>query len=360
MIVSCTKKLQDQLKISPTKVESTDPLFSWHANILNVNRRKTLVLVNDASRYAVVLHGLKSKDFLNIRTTISKALKEALLSESIKPDVIDNFLAEGGDIVFSKSQSRTLLARMNQGCEAAVVFDDEYNIQTIFQPAVSKKANAWVFVDLKNRAAHPNELFYEALESKYGKPIFNVKTIILKIRLNLTHFDVWRKVSVPLNTNFETLHRIIRICFGWGYYHLHSFTIFDKQKIIARIYGDDNAFEELPFDEPILSEEAVLISEFLPKHKQIMYTYDFGDNWEHIIEVENVLFGSDKNFPVCLEAHGYRPPEDIGGEGGYIEFLKMIRKPKNADSKLLKVWYEVECRKGLDIDLINRHLQYMR
>ncbi len=76
-------------------------------------------------------------------------------------------------------------------------------------------------------------------------------------------------------------------------------------------------------------------------------TYDFGDNWEHNIEIENVLFDFDKNHPVCLAGKGDRPPEDVGGEGGYEEYEHM------------KEWYESQYYKGFNIDLVNRQLKHL-
>ena len=44
MIIGCTKKLLDFLGIKPLKTaEEVDPLFSWTANLVTINRRKTLV-----------------------------------------------------------------------------------------------------------------------------------------------------------------------------------------------------------------------------------------------------------------------------------------------------------------------------
>lgn len=64
MLIHCTKKLLDELKIAPSVTpDDCDPLFSWRAHIISVNRRKTVVLMCDLSRYVVVLYGLKAKDF---------------------------------------------------------------------------------------------------------------------------------------------------------------------------------------------------------------------------------------------------------------------------------------------------------
>ncbi len=53
-------------------------------------------------------------------------------------------------------------------------------------------------------------------------------------------------------------------------------------------------------------------------------------------------------------------PKMLAAKGGYIEFLEMIKNPKHADSKLMKAWYDVQCYKYLNIDLINRRLKCIR
>ena len=60
MLIQCTKKLLGELEIKPVPSIEEAPLFSWHANIITVNRRKTVVLCNDSNRYIVVLYGLKA------------------------------------------------------------------------------------------------------------------------------------------------------------------------------------------------------------------------------------------------------------------------------------------------------------
>jgi len=49
MLIHCTKKLLDELKIVLPVDEEESPLFSWHANIITFNRRKVLILVQDRS-----------------------------------------------------------------------------------------------------------------------------------------------------------------------------------------------------------------------------------------------------------------------------------------------------------------------
>ena len=58
MELACTKKVLDYLGIKAEKVSADiDPLFGWTANLIMINRRKTLVAVHTASRAVFVLHG---------------------------------------------------------------------------------------------------------------------------------------------------------------------------------------------------------------------------------------------------------------------------------------------------------------
>ena len=39
----------------------------------------------------------------------------------------------------------------------------------------------------------------------------------------------------------------------------------------------------------------------------------------------------DDIFPVCIGGEENRPSEDVGGEGGYDEFLEAIRNPRHPE-----------------------------
>jgi len=359
MLINCTKKLQDELMIKPEKAEVFDSLYSWHANIIKINRRKTIVLVNDASGYVVILRYLKAKDFKSINILITESIKEILIADCIKPEIVDKYLADGGKIAFSKTQNRSLIAKMNKGCEAADVFDEEYNLDIIPQDYVTRKANHWIFTHIDNETYHPNELFYNYLVERFSQPIFSTKALVLNIRLDLKNHDIWRRVIVPLNIHFYELHRVIRAAFDWGYYHLHDFVIYENAEPFLRVLCNEDDLETYQDDEMICLERETKISEYLPKYKSINYTYDFGDNWVHNIEIENVLFDYENNYAVCLEGKANRPPEDVGGEGGYEEFMEIMDDPNHEEYESAKGFYENQHYKGFDIDLVNRQLKHL-
>jgi len=69
------------------------------------------------------------------------------------------------------------------------------------------------------------------------------------------------------------------------------------------------------------------------------YTYDYGDSWQHSIQLEGYLF-KEKNvkYPICMDGERACPPEDCGGVNGYIRLLKTLSDPEDADYEAMKVW----------------------
>ncbi|WP_408609078.1 DUF6933 domain-containing protein [Aminipila butyrica] len=57
-----------------------------------MGRRKIIILVNDASRYNVILYGLKAKELKNIKELIISAIRQTLLSDGVNPEMIDAYL----------------------------------------------------------------------------------------------------------------------------------------------------------------------------------------------------------------------------------------------------------------------------
>ena len=112
MLIQCTKKLLDELKIKPAASIEEQPLFSWHANLITVNRRKTVVLCNDKNRYIVVLHGLKAKDFKHLGELIISAIRETLIDECIKTEIIEQFIDGSPIIAYTKTSNRTMTAKL--------------------------------------------------------------------------------------------------------------------------------------------------------------------------------------------------------------------------------------------------------
>lgn len=359
MNICCTKKLRDELAIEPSAPESLDPLFSWHANFLRVNRKKAVVLINDASRYNVVLYGLKAKDFGRLPELIAQAIRETLLSEGVNPEIIDDYLSAAGALCFTKTNGAKPVAWLNKGCEAAEIYSERYKDGVIVQTDIAKKANRHIFVDVGNQNhKHPHEVFYELLGEQFEKPVIRCKAIQIKVTLLLDNFAVWREVLVPLCFTFAELHTVMQKLFGWGDCHMHDFIILNQDTPVANIVTEFDDFDAEQ-DEPVILEQAAALEEYLPKYKRAVYRYDFGDGWEHLIEVRDILFDYDKYYAHCLAGEGDAPPEDVGGEGGYENFVEIMADPRHPEHAEMKEWVAGQWwYRPFELEGVNRQLKY--
>lgn len=363
MHIHCTKKLLDQLKIKPEQVDEGTPLTSWHANFLTINRKKTLVLVNDQNRYVIVLHGLKAKDFKKLDENILHSIRITFEQEGIKNDVIEQFIHSSEAFAYSKTKDRKLVARLNKACEMLTVFQELLDPESIDQTALNMRISRFFVGDGKKDYFKPNEKLYEDLEALAGTPIIQTKGIEMKVTLRLSNFNVYRKLVVPMNFSFHQLHDALQIAFNWKHNHLHAFYIFDHKndgavhKPILNLVCNQEALSFGNDAIPMKMDTQIKLADYAPA--TITYIYDFGDDWVHDIEMGRVIEDYDKNYPICLEGEGKTPPEDVGGEGGYEHFLKILADKDHPDYEHMQSWSGGLSYQDFDMERINRRLENM-
>jgi hypothetical protein len=370
MLIQCTKKLLAELKVEMSEPSEEDALFSWHANMITVNRRKTFVLTNDSNRYIIVLHGLKAKDLKKIDELILQAIRETFREEGIKDEVIEAYISQSKKFSFKTTKNRTLVARLNKACENVYYFEDRIDQSKIYQAALGKRVSSLLVGNGKNTYTNPNEDLYRDLENFIGGPIFQSEAFVLHVRMELKNHEVWRRIIVPKHITFPDLHKTLQIAFEWKDYHLHEFSIFagrpidldrkkgnEKRKPILILVCEEAIFSYSDSDIAMKLEVGERLKDYLPA--EIIYKYDFGDGWEHRILIEKVIDNYEVNYPICLAGEGNTPPEDVGGEPGYKEFLKIIADQTHTDYAHMKRWGVGQGYKDFDIEMVNRGLKYM-
>jgi hypothetical protein len=98
---------------------------------------------------------------------------------------------------------------------------------------------------------------------------------------------------------------------------------------------------------------------------RIRYTYDFGDDWEHEIVLEQVLAGDPgRVYPVCVAGKSACPPEDCGGSWGYEDLRLALADPTHDRHEELREWLDLDAAAdsdpaAFDIDAVNESLAYL-
>jgi hypothetical protein len=71
----------------------------------------------------------------------------------------------------------------------------------------------------------------------------------------------------------------------------------------------------------------------------LLYVYDFGDNWEHLVTIEKEMrIRPGVIYPRCVAGKNACPPEDCGGSWGYADMLRTLAGRRNARRRELVEW----------------------
>lgn len=145
-------------------------------------------------------------------------------------------------------------------------------------------------------------------------------TLAYQLRIELCDSKpaIYRDVLVDPATPLPKLHTLIQVAMGWEDDHLHGFALPLKNESYYDV-PSTRRFEMPNVDdwgEPAQDETRFKVQELLkaPKDK-LLYLYDFGDDWEHVITLQAVV-ETDTPLPHLLKAQNGCLPEDCGGPGG--------------------------------------------
>lgn len=170
-------------------------------------------------------------------------------------------------------------------------------------------------------------------------PAHNV-IVQIKIKLlGVTKPPVWRRVQLRADTRLDQLHEILQAALGWENYHLHAYSFGEEE------FGPRDVDLGLDFSD----ERRVTLGELTDIGVRFRYTYDFGDNWEHEILVEDLLDPDpDTHYPILVAAKGACPPEDCGGAWGYSDLKQVLANPNDEQHQEMLDWLGLESNSAFD------------
>ena len=157
----------------------------------------------------------------------------------------------------------------------------------------------------------------------------------LKITLDDSQPQIMRRIAVPLTSTLHTLHEAIQAVMLFENHHLFRFDVGLRGHETHYGIPDPDGFMDV-----IDARRATLYQLIDAKLKKFTYIYDFGDDWRHTITVEAVTSADPAlTYPRFIDGAHRAPPEDVGGQPGFENFLIVMADPKHPEHAGLKRWY---------------------
>ncbi len=155
--------------------------------------------------------------------------------------------------------------------------------------------------------------------------------LCLKVTLADVEPTVLRRIEVPAGIALDRLHLTLQAALGWTNSHLYE--------IRAGKVGWGLPDPDWP--EGMRDGRKAKLADVLEEAgtKTLRYLYDFGDDWDHTIEVERSAPPEPGVvYPRLLEASGPCPPEDVGGPPGYAQMLEALADPGHERHAEMREW----------------------
>ena len=181
----------------------------------------------------------------------------------------------------------------------------------------------------------------------------------LRVKLLEMPHECERVLLVPQDISMRQLHFFIQWSMGWKNCHLFDFRddINQPSLSVGMIIEELDDFDPPTQDAHYVMLENPFMEDF--KKRSFFYLYDFGDHWMHEINFLKPTQSDIESFtgyPLCLQATGKCPPEDVGGMRGYEEFLEVVNDPKHEDYKRYRRWAGIDQKSLYDPFHVDRAL----
>lgn len=183
--------------------------------------------------------------------------------------------------------------------------------------------------------------------------------IRLRLDFRFSELTCTRTLVVRANTTLDDLHTMIQACGNWTNSHLYRFELVWDSKLARAepAWQSDEMGSGLPGT--CLDSSKVYLIDAVTDLPSMNYCYDYGDGWE-----VNVLFlGHDygpepAHMPICVAGQGAWPPDDVGGEGGFVELLRVLDDPSDPEHESMREWALYQGYERYSRDRCNSRLRH--
>lgn len=196
-------------------------------------------------------------------------------------------------------------------------------------------------------------------------PLADLKTFRIRVDLKHSRPPIWRRLEVRSDLRLDAMHQVLQAAFGWDDYHLWRFSLgggpFDhgNQLFLCPYDVHEGELE----DEGGVPAGEVRLDETMQESGDVLaYVYDYGDNWELALRLEQIL-PVDPGAPwaACVDGRRAAPPEDCGSLRDAEDLAEVLQDPAHFDleeiNEALQAPYFALREAGVNaalVDLVNR------
>jgi hypothetical protein len=116
LVFRCTAKLLKELALRPDQLGKDDPegfLGSWFSHLHRIERRKCIQFTNSKTLYSFFVVGVVKRSFERFSDTFFEHLAANMISEGFHEADLERIFAESAPVVYSRTNSRSVLGSMN-------------------------------------------------------------------------------------------------------------------------------------------------------------------------------------------------------------------------------------------------------
>lgn len=359
-------KAGSEAEVSISEVEDPDKakLFTWKAEVITANKKKYLVAENLATGYCAIVSVPSKKVKREIEGYIIRAIDSGLFKERISPLNLQGFNSEKRHIVWIESEPEV---NPEENARKAALLErhaefhiPRENVQYKLTRILNRHEFTGVIPAEDDNSLRPHRAMAALLSKVYGNPPYMRGAYNVTVNVPIPGYKFSRSLLIPRETTFRELHSILQTAFGWSNSHLHCFTVMSNKGsslIIEPKSDDDFSFlstaqtDNEAYDKPLVA--------VIGESAKLKYTYDFGDDWEHVFRFNK--YNRDYNLPyaTCTKGQGGPLPEDVGGPYGFLDFNEIIDDPNNPDYEEMMDWGGSFKDSEFDIDILNEDLRVL-
>jgi hypothetical protein len=202
-------------------------------------------------------------------------------------------------------------------------------------------------------------------EPRRRPPLADVMTFRVRVDLRRSKPRIWRRLDLRSDLTLDVVHRVLQAAFSWTDTHLWRFSLggdpFSGRGESSLCPWDVEEGDS--WDDGGVPASGVRLDETMQNVGDTLhYVYDYGDNWELTLRLEEVSAAA-AGAPSAVVLAGQRaaPSEDCGGVTDGAELAELLEDPEAFDVDAINTSlgspYVALSEHNLDrrlIDLINR------